>query len=99
LVHRWSLKIEKSGYLERTSCIGCGSGFQPRKLNDRGWKPLPQGVFYGSLDFPDKRLEKFTTIFSTQSIRLQFLNFPTAQHLIFLNSQPLNFSTSQPLNF
>ena len=22
----------------------------------RGWKPLPQGVFYGNLDFPDKRL-------------------------------------------
>jgi len=23
----------------------------------RGWKPLPQGFFYGSLDFPDKRLK------------------------------------------
>jgi hypothetical protein len=22
----------------------------------RGWKPLPQGIFYGNLDFPAKRL-------------------------------------------
>jgi hypothetical protein len=25
----------------------------------RGWKPLPQGVFYGNLDFTDKRLPKY----------------------------------------
>ena len=25
--------IKIYGYLERTSCIGCGSGFQPRSFN------------------------------------------------------------------
>jgi len=28
-----SYYIKFSGYLEKTSCIGCGSGFQPRSFN------------------------------------------------------------------
>jgi len=32
--HSWPSKVQIifSGYLERTSCIGCGSGFQPRSF-------------------------------------------------------------------
>jgi hypothetical protein len=28
-------------------------------ISFRGWKPLPQGFFYGNLDFLDKRLQDF----------------------------------------
>jgi len=47
------------GYLERTSCIGCGIGFQPRSFNFAAGSRSYREFFYGNLDFPDKRLILF----------------------------------------
>jgi hypothetical protein len=38
-------KINVSGYLERTSCIGCGSGFQPRSFNFAAGSRSHRGFF------------------------------------------------------
>jgi hypothetical protein len=37
------------------------------KLNDRGWKPLPQGFVYGNLDFADKH-QKFLSSKNSRGI-------------------------------
>ena len=44
------------GDLERTSCMGCGSGFQPRNEMIAAESHSHSGLFYGKLDFTDKRL-------------------------------------------
>jgi hypothetical protein len=52
-------KIVGFGYLERTSCIGCGSGFQPQSFNFAAGSRSHREFFYGNLNFPDKRLMGF----------------------------------------
>jgi hypothetical protein len=45
------------GYPERTSCIECGSGFQPRQLNSRLEAAATESLSNDNLDFPDKQVK------------------------------------------
>ena len=43
--HYLTILITLYGYLERTSCIGCGSGFQPRSFNFAAGSRSHMGFF------------------------------------------------------
>ena len=64
IVKQWpgikaSLEEKNPVIWKRTSCIGCGSGFQPRSFNFEAGSRSYRGLFYGNWDFPDKRLKKY----------------------------------------
>jgi hypothetical protein len=50
--------IKESGYLERTSCIGCGSGFQPRSFNFAAGSRSHKGFFMVTWTFRISALKK-----------------------------------------